>query len=169
MMMIKKLGGSLSILLISFILMTIAELFFIIDIVADVMLIDITGGLINHNTLEFLSVLLLAITLVALALQIKNLLAINRMQQLALQTASGKLIEIIKMHFAEWKLSSSEQEVAFLLIKGLSIQEIAEIRNTKAGTVKSQSNAIYQKSSLQNRAELTAFFVVDLLAGESIV
>ena len=59
---------------------------------------------------------------------------------------------------------ATEKEVAWLLIKGLSIQEIADARNTKIGTVKSQSNAVYQKAGLQGRAELVSYFVEDLLA-----
>lgn len=63
-----------------------------------------------------------------------------------------------------WKLSASEKEVAFLLLKGLSLKEIAEIRQTVEKTARVQSMAIYSKSGLAGRSELSAFFLEDLLA-----
>lgn len=73
---------------------------------------------------------------------------------------------VIQRHFDMWKFSPSEREVALLLIKGMSTQEIADIRDTKIGTVKSQTSAIYQKAGVKGRNELVAYFVEDLLAGE---
>ena len=71
--------------------------------------------------------------------------------------------------FDDWNLSLSEREVALLLIKGLTIVEIAEVRNTMAGTIKSQSNAIYRKGAVNGRNELVAYFVEDLLCGQDLI
>lgn len=62
-----------------------------------------------------------------------------------------------------WNLTEAEKDVSFLLLKGLSIKEIATVRNTSAKTVRSQTNAIYAKSGLSGRSELSAFFLEDLL------
>lgn len=62
-----------------------------------------------------------------------------------------------------WNLTEAEKEVAFLLVKGLSNKEIAKIRNTSIPTVRSQTNAIYSKSGLSGRSELSAFFLEELL------
>lgn len=64
----------------------------------------------------------------------------------------------------KWELTNAEKEVAFLLLKGFSSKEIAEVRNTAEKTARVQSMAIYAKSGLGNRAELSAFFLEDLLA-----
>jgi DNA-binding CsgD family transcriptional regulator len=61
-------------------------------------------------------------------------------------------------------LTVSEKEVAFLLLKGLSLKEIAAIRETSEKTARAQSTAIYEKSGLAGRSELAAFFLEDLLA-----
>lgn len=61
-----------------------------------------------------------------------------------------------------WEFSAAEKEVAFLLLKGFSIREVAEIRHTAEKTVKVQAAAIYSKSGLSGRAELSAFFLEDL-------
>lgn len=62
-----------------------------------------------------------------------------------------------------WKLTGAEKDVAFLLLKGLSIKEIAGVRGTSVKTVRTQANAVYAKSGLSGRSELSAFFLEDLL------
>ena len=77
---------------------------------------------------------------------------------------SGPLeIRAIDEQLDKWGLTSAEKEVAFLLLKGLSSKEIAHIRNTAEKTARVQSMAIYSKSGLANRSELSAFFLEDLL------
>ena len=71
--------------------------------------------------------------------------------------------EVIKWQFAEWNLSKSEKEVALLLLKGLSIKDIADVRSTKEKTVRGQASAIYDKSNLNGRHELSAWFFEDML------
>lgn len=62
-----------------------------------------------------------------------------------------------------WQLSSSEKEVALLLLKGLSLKDISDIRSTSEKTARAQSAAIYAKAGLAGRSELAAFFLEDLL------
>lgn len=69
----------------------------------------------------------------------------------------------IDAQLTAWKLTSSEKEIAFLLLKGLSSKEIAEIRNTNEKTVRTQATSIYSKAGLSGRSELSAFFLEDLL------
>lgn len=74
------------------------------------------------------------------------------------------LSQEIERQLTSWKLTVSEKEVAFLLLKGLSLKEIAAIRETSEKTARAQSTAIYEKSGLAGRSELAAFFLEDLLA-----
>ncbi len=69
----------------------------------------------------------------------------------------------IDQQLSKWNLSTAEKEVAFLLLKGMSLKEIAEIRKTAEKTARVQSMAIYSKSGLSGRSELSAFFLEDLL------
>jgi len=46
------------------------------------------------------------------------------------QEARHRLSEVIQQQFQQWKLTDSEQEVAMLLLRGLSFREIAAVRNT---------------------------------------
>jgi DNA-binding NarL/FixJ family response regulator len=73
----------------------------------------------------------------------------------------------IDSQLARWSLSPSEKEVALLILKGLSLKEIAQLRNTAEKTVRSQSVSIYSKSGLNGRSELAAFFLEDLLVPQN--
>jgi DNA-binding CsgD family transcriptional regulator len=73
------------------------------------------------------------------------------------------LSQAIDSQLNEWKLTNSEKEVAFLLLKGLSLKEVAEVRKTSEKTARTQSIAIYAKAGISGRSELAAFFLEDLL------
>jgi len=53
--------------------------------------------------------------------------------------------------------------VALLLLKGLSFEEIASVRDTKEKTVRQQASSIYRKSGLNGRHEFAAWFFEDFL------
>jgi len=73
----------------------------------------------------------------------------------------------IDRQFDGWSLSPAEREVGLLLLKGLSLKEVAETRRTSERTVRQQALAIYRKAGLAGRAELAAFFLEDLLLPRS--
>lgn len=78
------------------------------------------------------------------------------------------LSQSIDTQLTHWNLTSSEREIAFLLLKGFSLKEIANLRNTSEKTVRAQSVSIYQKSGLAGRSELSAFFLEDLMSSSQI-
>lgn len=73
------------------------------------------------------------------------------------------LSRAIARQLDQWQLSDAEKEVAFLLLKGLSLKDIAAARRTTEKTARVQSSAVYAKSGLAGRSELSAFFLEDLL------
>lgn len=66
--------------------------------------------------------------------------------------------EVINQQFTDWALTPSEVEVAMLL-KGLSFDEIAGVRETKEKTVRQQATAIYPKFGLNGRHSLRLGFL----------
>jgi DNA-binding CsgD family transcriptional regulator len=74
------------------------------------------------------------------------------------------LSRAIREQFDAWNLTESEADIAVLMLKGLSHKEISRLRDTGEATVRQQAAAIYRKSGLASRAELSAFFLEDLLA-----
>ncbi|HJL17858.1 MAG TPA: hypothetical protein RMH99_19490 [Sandaracinaceae bacterium LLY-WYZ-13_1] len=71
--------------------------------------------------------------------------------------------EAIDVQFERWGLTPAEREVALLLLKGLSLREVAEVRGTGERTARDQARAVYRKAELSGRSELSAFFLEDLL------
>lgn len=78
------------------------------------------------------------------------------------QHLSTGITEAIEGQFSKWGFTPAEKEVAFLLLKGLSIAEIAEVRNTTERTVRHQASELYKKGDLSGRAQLSAYFLEDL-------
>lgn len=70
----------------------------------------------------------------------------------------------VRRQFDDWKLSEAEQDIGFLLLKGLSLKEIAGLRATHESTVRQQAAALYRKAGLEGRTALAAFFFEDMLA-----
>lgn len=65
--------------------------------------------------------------------------------------------------FAAWGLTPTERDVALRLLKGHSHKQIAFETGRSERTVRQHAVSIYQKSGLAGRAELSAFFLEDLL------
>lgn len=85
-----------------------------------------------------------------------------RFQAEAAEALRG-LGEAIDTQFSRWQLTPAEREVGLLLLKGLSHREVSDLRETSEQTVRQQALVIYRKAGLRNRAELSAFFLEDLL------
>ena len=86
----------------------------------------------------------------------------RKWKQVSKKYVKGLSVEI-ENQLDRWGLTEAEKEVSFLLLKGLSNKEIAEVRETRVPTIRAQTNAIYSKSGLSGRSELSAFFLEDLL------
>ena len=72
--------------------------------------------------------------------------------------------EAIDRQFLTWKLTEAERDVGLLILKGMSLKEIAAVRVTSERTIRAQARSIYAKAGLSGRAALSAFFLEDLLA-----
>jgi DNA-binding NarL/FixJ family response regulator len=81
-----------------------------------------------------------------------------------MRNARKQYSEVIHQQFIRWQLTASEQEVAMLLLKGLSFKEIAAVRDTREKTVRQQASTIYAKSGVDGRHAFAAWFLEDLLA-----
>lgn len=157
----------------NFIVLLIFSLFFIFDIVH-----DLNQGIAFSHVIH--EVILFGVSFAALIWQVrviflknKSLTALNlelletkkSYQEWKNKTHSQsvEIRQMIDQQFLVWHLSQSEKDVALLLIKGLSMKEIAEIRQTQEKTVRQQATTIYKKAGLSGRQELAAFFLEDIL------
>ncbi len=71
--------------------------------------------------------------------------------------------------FDAWELTPAEREVALLLLKGYSHKAVAKATDRSPQTVRQHATVVYRKSGLAGRAQLSAFFLEDLIlpAGDS--
>ena len=86
----------------------------------------------------------------------------DRWRMRATRLLAGLGVEI-EAQFERWSLTPTEKEVALLLLKGLGLKEAAGVLGRSERTVRQHAVAVYKKSGLSGRAELSAFFLEDLL------
>jgi DNA-binding CsgD family transcriptional regulator len=65
--------------------------------------------------------------------------------------------------FDSWGLTPAERETALMLLKGYSHKRIGRLTERSERTVRQHAVAVYRKSGLAGRSELSAFFLEDLL------
>ncbi len=65
--------------------------------------------------------------------------------------------------FGRWGLTPAERDTALMLLKGYSHKRIGKLTARSERTVRQHAVAVYRKSGLAGRSELSAFFLEDLL------
>lgn len=134
--------------------------FFLADVIGDFGRADESRP---HLSIEMLAGAVLIVSVVVLIRVIVSILRRQAHLERAAGIASAAIAEVIEAHFAAWRLTPAEHDVANLMVKGLSIAEIADIRGSAEGTVKAHLNAIYRKSGCQNRGELLSRIIDSLM------
>jgi DNA-binding CsgD family transcriptional regulator len=71
--------------------------------------------------------------------------------------------EEIDAQLRRWNVTPAERETAVFLLKGYGHKEIAALTGRSERTVRQHAVAVYRKSGLAGRAELSGFFLEDLL------
>ena len=98
---------------------------------------------------------------------VQHALAVRREERDAWRQQSRRLMEglgeAIDGQLQRWNLTRVERQTAFLLLKGYRHKEIARLTERSDRTVRQHAVDIYRKSGLAGRAELSAFFLEDML------
>ncbi len=141
-------------------------------------LVDIREGVSINHLFHELGLVLLSLIGILLQFQIiarqKRTISVYSLEMQELKkekeefkqkvsSLSGEFMNLIDGQFEKWSLTPGEKDVGVLLIKGLSMKEIADIRKSNESTVRQQASSIYKKSGVGGRQELAAFFLDDLL------
>ena len=142
---------------------TLCAAYFVIDVVVELKREGLSGLTDGHLIPEMAATLGLFI---GIAFEVRSLLRMQRRQadmERSLGVAAGALADLIDAYFQTWGLTQSEQDVAGFTIKGYSIAEIAAMRGSAEGTVKSHLNGIYRKAGVAGRAQLVSLLIEDLM------
>ncbi len=107
-----------------------------------------------------LGLILGALASVRLAVQATR--ARDRADQ-ARRLTAGEFTTVVRDYFAKLGLTDAEREVAWYIVKGFALSEIARLRGTAEGTVRVQSTAIYRKAGVSGKTQLVTLIVEDLL------
>ncbi|WP_206057280.1 LuxR C-terminal-related transcriptional regulator [Nitratireductor sp. XY-223] len=118
----------------------------------------------HTHAFEFIVIVLLSFSFVSTGYIIHRLMHRHKRTDELLRAATGAFFDLVQQHFDEWELTPSERDVALLAIKGLMISDIAQLRNTKLGTIKAQCASIYRKAGVTGRPQLLSLFIDELIA-----
>lgn len=147
-----------------FAVQVLCAVFFVSDIVGSVL--GLQSQPVNWETRELMEIGASLGLILGMGSGAAMLLRAIRERNLArerLRRASGAFLELLDERFGEWGLTPAERDVALFAIKGLSLADIARLRNTSEGTVKAQTNAIYRKAGVSGRPQLLSLFIDDLM------
>lgn len=117
----------------------------------------------SNNRLEICVALALAAGIILGAIYLVRLAREARARTAVVALAKGALSDLIVQRFADWHLTASEADVALFALKGCSIQDIAELRSTAAGTVRAQLSQVYAKAGVSSQTMLMSLFLEDLM------
>lgn len=153
-------GGSARMILALIAFQLLCSAFFVVDVIEDFR----EGGVQWWHMLPELAAT--AGLFLGIVFEVRALMALLRRQAImekSLGVAAGALAELMEDYFRQWGLTPSEADVAAFTIKGCSIAEIAQMRGSAEGTVKTHLNAIYRKAGVQGRGQLVSVLIEDLL------
>ncbi len=146
-------------------LQVVCGLFFVQNIVVSVFGLRTTPVSWSwHEALEIMATVGLLLGTALGGIVIRMLVLQRRRDAEHLRVAAGEFYEVVQDQFRAWSFTPSERDVAMFMLKGLSNQEIASLRSTSEGTIKSQTTAIFRKSGASGRAQFLSLFVEELLA-----
>ena len=140
----------------------VAILFFVYDLIADWLYEEEYGTV--HFTLEFIVFVGVSMALVLGVRDLRRLRTRLRHEQRRIEVFSTALAESINDRLDGWRLTRSEKEVAWFIIKGYRFSEIAEARGVKESTARLQATSFYAKAGVSGRAEFVAEILQPLLA-----
>ena len=145
------------------ILQLAATLFFLSDFAGDLR----GGGMGVHLAAEGAAAVALLAGVLFGAAQVRWLVLRARRDEAAVATAKGALADLVRLRFADWRLTAAEADVALFALKGCDIAEICAMRGAAAGTVRAQLARVYAKAGVNSQSALTALFIEELVeAGE---
>ncbi len=141
--------------------LTLAILFFLYDLIVDIVIEDELGT--THFIMELIIFLGVTMALLLNARDLGRLRTRLDVEEKRNKVVSQGLADSIAELMDEWRMTSSEKDVAWLIIKGYRFAEIAEARGVKENTTRLQATAIYAKAGVSGRAEFVAEIIQSLL------
>ncbi|PSL19470.1 helix-turn-helix transcriptional regulator [Shimia abyssi] len=142
--------------------------YFLLDTTWDMLWPTSPNIIAESDLFEALVTLALLFGLAFTGNELRHLLSRHTHLEDQIKVASGAFGDVLETRFIDWELTGAEREVAILAIKGFSIAEMADLRDTKQGTIKAQCASVYKKADVSGRLQLLSVFLDDLLADDLV-
>lgn len=78
----------------------------------------------------------------------------------------GALPQTVLLQFKKWNLTKTECEIGVMILRGLSLRDISQLRGTSETTTRQQALSVYKKASVEGRHQLSGFFFEQFLGPE---
>ena len=142
--------------------------FFGFDVVADVAAHGIAGvsyasAELIHLIFETMAVLGLGYAVIMLRQYLRLLHVEAEASKETIHMLRGNFDEVLHDKFKQWRLTAAERDVTLLIIRGLSVADIAAARKTAQGTIKAQSTSIFRKVGVGSKTELMSVIIDEFL------
>lgn len=138
-----------------------AILFFAYDLVVDWLHEDGYGAF--HFITELAVFVGVSMALVVGLRDLRRLRARLNREERRNKLLSTALVANIDEQMDEWRMTRSEKDVAWFIIKGFRFSEIARLRGVKENTARLQATSLYAKAGVSGRAEFVAEILQPLL------
>ena len=138
-----------------------AILFFGFDLVVDALLEGEFGS--PHFIVELIVFVGVSMALVVGTRDLRRLRTRLDRETRRNRAFAGELLDSINEQMDEWRMTRSEKDVAWLIIKGYRFSEIANARGVKESTTRLQATSLYAKAGVSGRAEFVAEIIQPLL------
>ena len=146
----------------------VAFLFFLFDIIFDVR--DHMLEAVMYETSELIHLLFEGFAVVAIGAGIWLTFQYQKILKEQAENAEQSLYylkndfdTLLKKKFKTWGFTDAEREIAILVLRGFTNAQIAELRETKVGTVKVQIHKLIQKTNSVSRTDFMAVFMDEFL------
>ncbi len=136
-------------------------LFLIYDLAVDAFILHQFAS--AHFAIEAVAFLFVLIIFVIDLRELRDLRSRLDREQIRNKVLAGEIAEGIDAQMDGWKLTRTEREVAWMIIKGYRFSEIADLRHVKESTTRLQASTVYSKAGVRGRAEFVAEIVQQLL------
>ena len=138
-----------------------AILFFAYDILVDWLYEEEFGTV--HFLLEFIVFVGVSMALVVSFRDLRRLRSRLHREERRNKLLSTALAEGISEQMDEWRMTRSEKDVAWFIIKGYRFSEIAEARGVKESTSRLQATSLHAQAGVSGRAEFVAEILQPML------
>ena len=138
-----------------------AIVFFAYDLVVDVMLEGEFGT--AHFVIELFVFIGVSMALLLGTRDLRRLRVRLERERKRVKAFAGALAESIDEQMDDWRMTRSEKDVGWMIIKGYRFAEIAQARGVKESTTRLQATSLYAKAGVSGRAEFVAEIIQPLL------